>query len=70
MAHCPTCTCKPQSNARARKPRDPSRWPPGMAQEAIEQAIDRVCGCAGKYDCDCVSVFNRAKGEEWYRHNA
>jgi len=54
---------------RKRKPQDASRWPSGMTQEAIELEIDALCGCAGRHDCDCVSVFHRARSEAWYRHN-
>ena len=51
---------QPKPTGRRRKPQDPTRWPPSMSQEDIESAIDRVCGCAGKYDCDCVSCFKCA----------
>lgn len=56
---------------RKRIPRDMSkkRWPPDMDQEAIEKAIDTHCGCAGGWDCDCVSVFNQVGIQEWTRYN-
>lgn len=37
--------------------------------EDIAQRMMNICGCAGKYDCDCVSVQNRAQGELWFEHN-
>lgn len=58
-----------ESAGRKRKPRDLKRWPPGTTQAQADARIDAVCGCAGKYDCDCVSVFNRARGAAWSEHN-
>ena len=51
------------------KCRSGNSWPPDMTEEDVEKAIDRLCGCAGGYNCDCVSVFNRARKEEWFRYN-
>lgn len=50
--------------ARRRAPQDTLRWPP-IGGEKIEQAIDDLCGCAGRQDCDCVSVFNQANRKAW-----
>lgn len=55
---------------RCRKPQDPRRWPPSMSLEQIETAIDAKCGCHGKYDCDCVSVFNQTCSQAWWDHNS
>lgn len=52
-----------------RKPQNPQGWPPTLTPEQIEERINRLCGCAGQNDCDCVSVFNRACGEAWSEHN-
>lgn len=54
---------------RARNPQRPHRWPPSMSAEEIELAIDRLCGCEGRFDCDCVSVFGKARGDAWQAHN-
>ena len=59
-----------QPSGKGRKPQDPSRWPPGMSSHDIEEAINRVCGCSGCEDCDCVSVFNKAKIDAWTTHNS
>ena len=37
--------------------------------EELARRVDEICGCAGKYDCQCISVFNRARSELWYEHN-
>lgn len=34
----------------------------------VERAL-AICGCKGKYDCDCVSVMNQARRELWTEHN-
>lgn len=54
---------------RMPRPMGKEKWPPDMDQEAIEQAIDKLCGCGGKWDCDCVSVFNQVGVNEWTRFN-
>lgn len=54
---------------RRRKPQDVKRWPPGTTVEQADAAIDLVCGCGGKYDCDCVSCFSKARRDAWGRHN-
>jgi hypothetical protein len=38
-------------------------------QAEIEARIDRICGCVGGDDCDCVSVFNRARVQLWTEYN-
>jgi hypothetical protein len=55
---------------RKRKPQSLDKWPHSMSQENVEQLIDVLCGCAGRNDCDCVSVFNRARAAAWYKHNS
>lgn len=49
-----------------RKPQDKASWPPGCDPEAV---IDALCGCRGQWDCECVSVFNRARTAAWDAHN-
>jgi hypothetical protein len=56
-------------SGRRRKPRDPKFWPPSMDSAEIEGVIDSVCGCGGRLDCDCPSVFNKAMDVAWTRHN-
>lgn len=56
-------------SVRCRPPQDKNRWPPDMDQEAIEKAIDANCGCAGGWNCDCVSAFNQVIVAEWSRYN-
>lgn len=46
-----------------------NRFPHDMGEEAIQKAIDAKCGCDGKWDCDCVSIFNGVCGEQWSRYN-
>lgn len=54
-----------------RKRKFPSRWnwPPSATEDDVQAKIDSICGCAGKNDCDCVSVFNRACSEMWFDYN-
>lgn len=35
----------------------------------LEARVNKICGCTGQYDCDCVSVFNKASTELWTEHN-
>jgi hypothetical protein len=35
----------------------------------FEARVNKICGCTGQHDCDCVSVFNKASSELWYEHN-
>ena len=37
--------------------------------EQIKERMMAICGCSGKYDCDCVSVKNMATSELWYEYN-
>jgi hypothetical protein len=41
---------------------------PFTPEEGLER-IHGICRCEGKYDCDCVSVVNRAHVELWSEHN-
>lgn len=59
----------PPKDYRRRKPQDMKHWPPSMTQEQVEQEIDKLCGCKGRWNCDCVSVFNQVCTESWGRHN-
>ena len=54
---------------RRRKPQDVKRWLQGTTVEQADAAIDLVCGCGGKIDCDCVSCFNKACRDAWGRYN-
>lgn len=40
-----------------------------FSQAELDARIDAICGCEGKYDCDCVSVSNQAKIELWTEYN-
>lgn len=55
---------------RARKTQDIGDWPPNLNQDEIEALIDQKCGCRGRFDCDCVSVFNKARVEAWTTYNS
>lgn len=55
---------------RRRKPQDLKDWPKSLKQAEVERKIDDKCGCSGKFDCDCISVFNMVRGSAWYEHNA
>jgi hypothetical protein len=35
----------------------------------FEARVDKICGCEGRCDCDCVSVFNKANVALWTEHN-
>lgn len=37
--------------------------------EQIAERVMRICGCRGRYDCNCVSVINQARIELWTEHN-
>jgi hypothetical protein len=41
---------------------------PFTREEALKRVHD-TCGCAGKHDCDCVSVVNRVLPEMWCENN-
>ena len=58
----------PSPPSRARKPPGMHGKEPFSAAD-IDARMDLICGCAGKYDCDCVSVQNRAWRELWTEHN-
>lgn len=60
---------RPDKNARARVPQDLKSWPPGTKQEEVEIVIDRLCGCAGRWNCNCVACFNQVRGETWGAYN-
>lgn len=48
---------------------DLAMWPPGWSQEQALKAIYDLCGCAGKWNCHCVSVENNACGNAWEKWN-
>jgi len=41
-----------------------------FAGDVIAQRMMKICGCAGTYNCDCVTVKNMALRELWTEHNA
>lgn len=41
-----------------------------ISGEAIRDRMIAICGCQGRYDCDCVSVRNKASADLWIEHNA
>jgi len=59
----------PAPTEHRRKPQDKKKWPPNMSADEIEEAINKVCGCAGRHNCDCASVFNGACGDAWFHYN-
>lgn len=59
-----------QSEQRRRSPQKQDRWPPSMTPSQIEDEIDRRCGCLGRYECNCVSIFNGACIDAWFKHNS
>ena len=40
-----------------------------IAGERIAQRAMQICGCEGKFDCNCVSVLNQARCQLWAEHN-
>ncbi len=42
---------------------------PISGAEVTQRMVD-ICGCQGRYDCDCVGCENMARQQLWYRHNA
>lgn len=71
FSECPRCGYAPDkpSGGRRRKPQRPGRFPPSLTPAEIEAKIDSLCGCGGRNDCDCVSVFNKACSAAWWDHN-
>lgn len=59
------------SPAARRRVIDPSWVPEGAPFTMLdfEARVDKICGCGGRHDCNCVSVFNKAKVELWTEHN-
>jgi hypothetical protein len=58
------------SPPRVRKPCSHMQGNEPFSADDLEARIDKICGCAGQWDCNCVSVFNRAMSELWYEHNS
>lgn len=52
---------------RLRKLNAPAGAP--FTAQQVSDKMDAICGCAGKYNCDCVSVYNKAVGDLWTEHN-
>lgn len=36
---------------------------------AIRERMMSLCGCQGRYDCDCVALRNQVTRELWSEHN-
>lgn len=60
---------QPARQHRLRKPQNPKHWPPIDPAE-IEARIDALCGCDGRCDCDCISVFGPARVNAWEDYNS
>lgn len=58
----------PEPRRRKIEPRWISANAPFTMAE-LEARVDMICGCGGRFDCDCVSVFNKAKVALWTEHN-
>ena len=41
-----------------------------FSANTIRNKMMEICGCVGQYDCDCVSVKNKAIGMLYYKHNS
>jgi hypothetical protein len=41
-----------------------------FTSDDVEKRIDHICGCKGKHDCDCVTVFSKAFSQAWYKANS
>lgn len=40
-----------------------------ISGQAVTDRMVQICGCNGRYDCDCVSCENQARIELWTEHN-
>ena len=65
----PTREAVLEEAGRLRAPQDATGWPPGLTGEQIEQRIDDICGCKGRWKCCCVATFNQANARAWAEHN-
>lgn len=41
-----------------------------FSENTVRNKMMEICGCVGQYDCDCVSVKNKAIGQLYYKHNS
>lgn len=48
---------------------DGAYTPCPYTMEEFQARVDKICGCSGRHDCDCVSVFNQARVELWTEGN-
>jgi hypothetical protein len=39
------------------------------SSEELAQRMMQICGCKGQWDCDCVTVRNKASSELWGEYN-
>lgn len=49
--------------------RDIHGRPAPFTPKQFEDRCDQICGCAGKHDCKCISVFTQASAELWGEAN-
>jgi hypothetical protein len=56
------------TNCRKRKPRELDPDVP-FSSEEFEKRVDKICGCEGRWDCDCVGCFGQARMELWTEYN-
>lgn len=65
---------KVREAGRQRKQQPPPVYwngnPAPFSAEQLEKRIDDICGCAGRHDCDCISVFNKSTSALWSEHNS
>lgn len=59
------------SCVRLRKPFPRGKSYPAepFTQAELDKRMDEICGCNGRHDCECVTVFNQAKSELWGEYN-
>lgn len=55
--------------ARARALQEMTGREPFTSAE-LEARIDALCGCNGRWNCNCVSVFGLALQQLWFEHNS
>jgi hypothetical protein len=76
------CTTADQARAVLKALREAGVLPPSRKRQApkmqgnepftaqeLSDRMDAICGCNGEWDCDCVSVVNKAFRSLWTDYN-